>query len=152
MKNANEKYIEYARVIQMCKGTKFENEPWKCIRRADDYVYESHPGFGSSYNLEFAVAIVEDEPVFVGDKVYWKIDEREFCWADGLITVDKWDDRVTRTPPKRTFMLNGEELPCPSLNGRFSFGFTTDAFKFDSEFDAIKVRSAIKRILEEVAK
>jgi len=153
MKNANEKYIEYARVIQMCKGTKFENEPWKCIRGGN---YNRSPAFGGLIDLEFAVAILEDEPLFLNDTIYWKHDGRGFDWTGGSISVDKWDNWVTRTPPKRTFTLNGVELPCPNdtPNG-FELqiiGFNDNAYHFNNLNDIKKVENAINRILEEAAK
>ena len=149
MKNANENYIEYARIINMCKGTRFENEPWKCIR---GLTFDNHPMFRGTLDLEFAVAILEDEPLFVGDKVYWKRDGRDFNWDVWSIPVDKWDYWVTRNPPKRTFTLNGVELPRPSKTGKVSFGFVSELICFESYSDAEQVSSAIKRILEDATK
>lgn len=149
MKNVNDKYVEYARVINMCNSTKFENEPWKCIK---GYAFTNHPTFGNTSDLEFAVAILEDEPLFVGDKVYWKRDGRDFNWDVWSIPVDKWDYWVTRTPPKRTFMLNGVELPRPSKTGKVSFGFVSELICFESYSDAEQVSSAIKRILDDATK
>lgn len=149
MKNANEKYIEYARVIQMCKGTKFENEPWKCIRSSTDpYAHTNNPQFGNIRDLEFAVAILEDEPLFVGDEVYWKHDGKKFDWDGGLITVDSWDKHITR---KRTFTLNGVELPCPNntpngLELRI-IGFNDCAYHFSAVDDIRKVENAINNML-----
>lgn len=149
MKNANENYIEYARIINMCKGTRFENEPWKCIR---GLTFDNHPMFRGTLDLEFAVAILEDEPLFVGDKVYWKHDGTEFDW--NKINLSLWDYllNITRTPPKRTFTLNGVELPRPSKTGKVSFGFVSELICFESYSDAEQVSSAIKRILEDATK
>lgn len=156
MKNANEKYVEYARVINMCKGTKFENEPWKCIRSLDGTdQYTNNPQFGNIRDLEFAVAILEDEPLFLNDTIYWKHDGRGFDWTGGSISVDKWDNWVTRTPPKRTFTLNGVELPCPisiPIPGSPSLSLGTDVFYFNIEKDRNLVASTINHILEEAAK
>lgn len=30
--NQNDLYIEYARTIEMCKGTALENTPWVCVK------------------------------------------------------------------------------------------------------------------------
>ena len=153
MKNANEKYVEYARVINMCKLTKFENEPWKCIRViGHNFTYNKHPIFGSTLDCTFAIAILEDESLFVGDKVYWKHDGTEFDW--NKINLSLWDYllNITRTPPKRTFTLNGVELPRPSKTGKVSFGFVSELICFESYSDAEQVSSAIKRILEDATK
>lgn len=147
MKNANEKYIEYARVIQMCKGTKFENEPWKCIKGGN---YTGSPAFWCLIDLEFAVAILEDEPLFVGDKVYWMHDGTEFEWGMVNHRLFAWSNNLTRTPPKRTFMLNGVELPCPNntpngLELRI-VGFKDHAYHFTAVDDLRKVEIAINRL------
>lgn len=149
MKNANDKYVEYARVIQMCEGTKFENEPWKCIR---GLTFDNHPLFGNNIDLEFAMAILEDEPLFVGDKVYWKETGVGFDWARLNPKLFAWGNDLTRTPPKRTFMLNGVELPRPSKTGKVSFGFVSELICFESYSDAEQVSSAIKRILDDATK
>lgn len=153
MKNANEKYIEYARVIQMCKGTKFENEPWKCVRINGECYLRDHPTFSriNEEDYTFAVAILEDEPLFVGDKVYWKHDGAEFEWGMVNHRLFAWSNDLTRTPPKRTFMLNGEELPCPNntpngLELRI-IGFNDCAYHFSAVDDIRKVENAINNML-----
>jgi hypothetical protein len=152
MKNANENYVEYARVINMCKGTKFENEPWKCVKVCG-IPLSKHPFLAeSTEGYSFAVAILEDEPLFVGDKVYWKHNGSEFEWDKINLSLWGCSLNITRTPPKRTFTINDEELPCPSKTGKVSFGFASDLIGFDSYSDAEKVSSAIKRILEDATK
>ena len=75
--NQNDLYIEYARVIQMCKGTALENTPWVCVKIYDGF--HSHPQFNRSPELyKFAIAILEDKPVFVGDTLYWKTTGEEY--------------------------------------------------------------------------
>jgi len=167
MKNANDKYVEYARVINMCKGTKFENEPWKCVKVCG-IPLSKHPFLAeSTEGYSFAVAILEDEPLFVGDKVYWMhdgtefewgmVNHRLFAWSDDITRTPPkrtftLNDDITRTPPKRTFTLNGVELPRPSKTGKVSFGFVSELICFESYSDAEQVSSAIKRILEDATK
>lgn len=149
MKNANEKYVEYARVINMCKGTKFENEPWKCIRRESEVEYTGHPVFGNEFELKFAVAILEDEPLFVGDRLYHKDSGREIF----VRNIENPSDvnKFTRTPPKRTFTLNDAELPRPVKD---NFGLSDCRLKFYGKKyyfktieDRDKVACAIKNLL-----
>lgn len=68
----NDLYTEYARVIEMCKGTALEDKPWKCVKKTSPtfMFYSSHPAFNENEQHEFAVAILEDKPVFIGDELY----------------------------------------------------------------------------------
>ena len=63
----------------------------------------------------FAVSILEGKPLFVGDEVYWKR-AGKFDWDKWSLPDDKkmCQDMLTRTPPVRTIMLNGEKLPAPN--------------------------------------
>ena len=61
-------YRRYADMIDMCNGTKLE--PYQCVK-INDWIVTGTPGFNSDSNSYiFAVAIVEDRPVFVGDVLY----------------------------------------------------------------------------------
>lgn len=165
MKNANENYVEYARVITMCKGTKFENEPWKCVKVCG-IPLSKHPFLTeSTEGYSFAVAILEGKPVFVGDKLYhegcptawYTVREKGYSLRDEALVIPyDWEVLVGKAfswnPPKKTFLLNGVELPRPSKTGKVSFGFASDLIGFESYSDAEKVASAIKRILEDATK
>ena len=107
----NDLYIKYARVIEMCKGTALESTPWLCVKYDGEVMFR-HPAFDVTPKYyEFAIAILEDKPVFVGDTLYHKETGKKYIVSS--ITVFKF---LTWQPPKpkRTFMLNGVELPCPS--------------------------------------
>ena len=63
---------EYARVIDMCEGTAVY--PQDCFKY-DNSVYSKHwsgnPTFeGNPDSYRFAIAIIENKPVFYGDKLY----------------------------------------------------------------------------------
>lgn len=122
MKTLRELNLEYwGRVHDMCKGTNVK--PWECLKyKHVPNGFSGHPDFVKHDIYEdylSAVLILEDKPVFVGDKVYiknnrypdvnWELFE---YWKLGIATLSKdW----TWVPPakKRTFTLNGVELPCP---------------------------------------
>jgi hypothetical protein len=119
---------KYIAVVDMCKGTALEDTPWKCVSfmRSKGW-FNSHPNFsGESKYYEFAIAIVEDEPVFIGDILFDKnglnkedeckvvgIDQRQCLRIDysGYTNVpwSAWKEHATWTKPetKRTFSLNG---------------------------------------------
>ncbi len=73
MEKNKDLYLEYARVIKMCEGTPVK--PWRCVKYKGDLIFTEHPALLTSFdsrNYDFAVAIIEDTPVFVGDTVYYK--------------------------------------------------------------------------------
>lgn len=115
---SNELYLKYAEVIKMCDGTKLEDTPWVCVRWGGTSFVVGHPKFINPLEeYEFALAIVEDKPVFVGDKVFIKdnrypnINWENFeYWKDSIKVLSKtwtWQD------PNKTFNINGHRLPCP---------------------------------------
>ena len=63
---------EWARVLDMCEGTKVNQQDcWKCdgIKRCVEPMLRGIP---KSYS--FAIAIVENKPVFIGDELYYTPD------------------------------------------------------------------------------
>lgn len=109
--------IEYwGRVHDMCDAYNNEHgtniKPQKCVKLNGRLWKHGHPAFdGEQYDL--AVAIIEDKPVFVGDKIYHKAQKHCVPILEGAF----YDPRYwTLTPlkPQRTFDLNGQQLPCPS--------------------------------------
>lgn len=134
---------EWARVLDMCDGTEVKPE--------DCWKYDSGPQLGclpvldsDHTKYQFAVAILEGKPVFVGDNLYWKKDGARFDWASGALY-----ENLSWTPPKRTFMLNGIELPClaqPPADWSLLIGSTVHYF--ESEDDYNKVRNALNKILD----
>ena len=76
--NQNDLYLKYAEIIKMCKGTALEDKPWVCVRFNGSEFYD-HPRFDTlAKNYQFAVAILEGRPVFVGDTLYWKTTGEEY--------------------------------------------------------------------------
>jgi len=101
-------YIEYARVINMCKGTKVK--PWKCIKGKGIFYsdFDTHPEFKSPpYAYDFAITILEDMPVFVGDTVYHKLTGIKRAIESKLL-VDDFKEKFAWCPPKRTFIMTAQ--------------------------------------------
>ena len=61
-------YKAWANVLEMCEGTKVNpNDCYKCF----GYIVGKRPAFDSlPENYDFAIGIVEDKPVFIGDTLY----------------------------------------------------------------------------------
>lgn len=136
---------EWARVLDMCEGKEVNpNICWKFngLQMCNDPEFASYPIY-----YEFAVAILESKPVFVGDKLY------DIESNGSYFTVDRTTVRfngLTWNPPKHTFMLNGVKLPCP-ITGSFGvyLGFAGKDYFFGSVDDRNKVSQAIIKILDE---
>ena len=153
--NQNELYIEYARVIKMCEGTALWAKPWVCVKfEGNGLLHGAHPHFDNSpESYEFAVAILEDKPVFVGDILYLKASGLEYV-ADKYTTASAVSDMTWQPPkPERTFMLNGVDLPCPvdwkeSRNGDVAV-IDGEIFWFKTRMDADLVRDTLSKIFRE---
>ena len=129
----------WGRVFDMCESYNKEHgtdiKPWQCVRHDNkQWPIEYHPPFELRHpdfpkeKFSFAIAILEGNPVFVGDEIY-AVDGRTFIvkhevgrgnFAEVKNDVlwrrlDNGEDYFswTKPQPKRTFMLNGVELPCP---------------------------------------
>ena len=147
--NQNDLYIEYARVIEMCKGTALESKPWVCVKW-DGEVFDEHPAFDAEPELyEFAIAILEDKPVFVGDSLYHPSGAKWIVGDTDDLTGMSWQP----PKPKRTFELRGVELPCPvdwkeSSNGDVAV-IDGEIFWFKNKMDADLVRDTLSKIFRE---
>ena len=116
-KTQRELNLEYwGRVHDMCDAYNKQHgtniKPQQCVKNCD-YIWELnvHPMFdGDRYDL--AVAIIENTPVFVGDKIYHKAHKHCVKIIEGDFDYRYWT--LTPPKPKRTFELNGQQLPCPS--------------------------------------
>lgn len=151
-------FREYARVIDMCEGTEVTAK--QCVRihqqgHGDTFMAISE-GYSPEFtdppnNYTFAVAILEDEPLFVGDKVYWKHDGSEFEWGIVNHRLFSWGNDLTRTPPKRTFTLAGRELPVPAHDPSLKVYKQVGDMKyyFDSSDDANRFSLSIQAIIHE---
>lgn len=141
-------------------------KPWECVGFCGDKKYcEDHPYFNSEIQsaYEFAVAILYDEqagvhrPLFPGDEVYWATQNMSgevFDWANGLFSrPEDYSLRLSWHKPqlKRTFRINGVELPCPTTNvtaPQKLFVWGQD-FYFDRVGDDAMWREAIRKLLTE---
>jgi hypothetical protein len=141
-------YREWARVLDMCEGTNVKPEYcWKLM----GVLRDREPDLGASpNNYEFALAILEDKPVFAGDKLYFPngtpciIEDNELL---DILSVLSW-----RFPQNKTFMLNGEQLPCPEKSNEYELrivGFEENNYKFIKSCDIKKVENAINKLLKE---
>jgi hypothetical protein len=168
----------------MCEVTQLEDTPWVGVRwkwkGSDKWFYfdplTGHPNlnkFNINQDVDFAVAVLEGKPVFVGDRIYAKRPNSGMC-GGGIIIIDDDGIRIefenktsfhidifrnapidqyfTCEPPiqKRTFEINGVELPCPNKNG-IGHGFSIDDtfFAFDTLDDAVIVSESFLNILTE---
>lgn len=68
MKNTAWLYRQWANILDMCEGTEVDpNDCWVL----NGLVQCSHPKFtGNPDDYEFAVAILDNGPVFVGETIY----------------------------------------------------------------------------------
>lgn len=164
----------WGRVHDMCKGTTVK--PWECVRYKGKSNYSTHPffrHFADHRYVEFAVAILEDKPVWVGDSLYSNTGRRHtvimngkravgldvdasseqdhYCTALGLLSFHP-------PKPKRTFTIsvNGGdpiELPCPDPDAVYGKSFTFDIsgtyFGFISSQDCDKTHNTFIKILTE---
>lgn len=169
--NRTDLYTQYAKVIELCKGTKLEETPWKGVRYDScEFSFEDvdhHPNFkGDPAKYEFAVAVLEDKPVFVGDEIYHKLEAIKVRVVNTTIVkscdtntnhgININEDYFTWTPPapKRTFTLNGVELPCPvdetsfdAMHNILHIGHC--AFKFENKEDRKRVVCMLINLLTE---
>lgn len=148
-------YREWARVLDMCEGSNVDpGDCWR-IEGEQSYPFPTTPKFTRNPECySFAVAIVEDKPLFVGDELYWKSDGLRFNWHKGLFeNYSEYQRWLSWQPPKKTFTLNGEELPCPSKCGLYGFQlgvFATYCFKTQEE--CTKVLNSINKLLKDATK
>ena len=151
-KTQRELNLEYwGRVHDMCDaynkrhGTSIS--PQQCVKN-DGYIWNSkvNPIF-NALNYDLAVAIIEDKPVFVGDKIYSKRTGQEVTVSEGFLSAIDY----TLTPPKkkRTFDLNGKQLPCPSEDYDESvLELLGENYYFDSIEDRNEVAREIIKLLD----
>lgn len=149
-KTQRELFLEYCgRVYDMCDAYNKQHgtniKPQDCVRYHGNIwgSIHHHPVFyGTKHDL--AVAIIEDTPVFVGDKIYSKRTGQGITVTEGFLSAI---DYTLKPPkPKRTFDLNGQQLPCPS-NNEFCDTYLLDIlgeyYYFESMEDRNNVAQAI---------
>lgn len=163
-KTQRELVLEYwGRVYDMCDAYNKQHgtsiKPQQCVKHCGGkWNLKEHPMFdGHKYDL--AVAIIEGKPVFVGDKIYTKdkgleriITGRSQIIGHIFTNAGPRDmDNLTLTPPKpkRTFDLNGKQLPCPSEDYDESvLELLGEHYYFDSIEDRNEVAREIIKLLD----
>jgi len=114
---------EWARVLDMCEGTKVD--PRTCWKYNGKFI-----GFEPEFTdfpdrYEFMVAILEDKPVFVGDKVYANnctlaltVDgiskQKGYVFVGNCTNYDI--SILSWNPPKKTFLLEVNESHLQALS------------------------------------
>ena len=147
-KTRRELNLEYwGRVHDMCDAYNKQHgtsiQPRQCVKYYGN-VWDlpiRHPVFDDK-NYDLAVAIIEDTPVFVGDKIYHKAHKHCVKIIEGDFDYRYW----TLTPPKkkRTFDLNGKQLPCPETAPcGFTISLFGHNFYYEEYEDVNKVERAI---------
>ena len=151
-KTQRELNLEYwGRVHDMCDAYNKQHgtniKPQQCVKYYGN-VWRNlpikHPVFDDK-NYDLAVAIIDDTPVFVGDKIYTKRTGQEITVTEGFLSAIDY----TLTPPKpqRTFDLNGQQLPCPSKDYNYLLEILGEFYYFESREDRNKVAKAINDLL-----
>ena len=155
-------YREWARVLDMCEGTNVDpNLCWN--RKGFPWGIPCKPEFSEDpESYIFAVGIIEDNPVFVGDKVYANnctspLVVEGISKYKGYIFVGNCTNYdisiLSWNPPKKTFFLNGVELPCPDGNkGGYQISLLSGRHYFSDFHDAQKVANAFDKLLSENTK
>ena len=151
-KTQRELNMEYwGRVHDMCDAYNKQHgtsiKPQQCVKYYGN-VWDlpiKHPVFDDK-NYDLAVAIIDDTPVFVGDKIYSKRTGQGITVTEGFLSAIDY----TLTPPKkkRTFDLNGQQLPCPGEDyDESALELLGEHFYFESLEDRNKVAKAINDLL-----
>lgn len=132
-------YREYARVIDMCGDTSVDLE--LCVRLNGFSVRE--PNFKCSGQYTFALAIVEDKPVFATDVLYasWGNIVEKRIFKSGNEYSWSWNE-----PKPTKFKLNGVELSLPS-NDNIGRGYCLRIYDRNFWFKNSDQRDAVKSAL-----
>lgn len=150
--------LEYwGRVHDMCDAYNKQHgtniKPQQCVKlNGNLWNLDEHPVLTeepSSYSL--AVAIIEDMPVFVGDKIYYKLDGSMHTVGNNMPVIVAYNWTLKAPKPKRTFELNGNQLPCPSYeSNNYRIYLLGEYFCcFDSIDDRNKVAKALMNLLDD---
>ena len=148
-KTQRELVLEFwGRLYDMCDdynkrhGTNIK--PQDCVKHCGGKWNLKEPPMFDGHKYDLAVAIIEDTPVFVGDKIYHKAHKHCVKIIEGDFEYRYWT--ITPPKPKRTFNLNGQQLPCPS-NNEFCDTYLLDIlgeyYYFESMEDRNNVAQAI---------
>ena len=141
-KDEAELHEEYARVIRMCKGTNVKpKESWKFNGnlRNDNPYFSSDPKYYS-----FALAIVEDRQVFEGDVLY---NEHGGKCTVNTSKLSDYSWLSWNPPKKKTFMLNGEELPLPNAGKNTPKFFVSLHHYWGNKEECARVETSFNKLL-----
>jgi len=142
----------YGRVHDMCDAYNKQHgtniKPQQCVKHYGDVwnIPTKHPVFDDK-NYDLAVAIIDDTPVFVGGKIYSKRTGQGITLTEGFLSAIDY----TLTPPKkkRTFDVNGKQLPCPGEDYDESvLELLGEHYYFDSIEDRNEVAREIIKLLD----
>ena len=145
-------------------------KPWECSRTCGLPIGQSHPSdfdLTRLADLEFAVAILDGKPLFLGDTVYCKTGGYKLGVCDanergilvgnlGAVAGFVDPSEISLNPPKknRTFTLNGVELPCPVKNSTIfmmhvAYAGIGTVLNFESFEDSHQWKTALDKIFDE---
>lgn len=152
-------YIKYADMIRMCEDNPIV-KAYHCVRVPGLVPFMCNPGFIEDLSYEFAQCIIDDTPIFIGDRVYIKGSTESFIVAykdaigrmcDGVPTNWTFAIRpqsLTIIPPKKTFSLNSVELPAPDKEeGGFFIELEGIRFKWENKIDRDNVKASLLKVL-----
>ena len=152
-KTQRELNLEYwGRVHDMCDAYNKQHgtsiKPQDCVKNRGNVwsLPTKHPVFDDR-NYSLAVAIIEDTPVFVGDKIYSKRTGQGITLTEGFLSAI--DYALTPPKKKRTFDVNGKQLPCPSeYYDKSVLKLLGEHYYFDSIEDRNEVAREIIKLLD----
>lgn len=155
--NYEELNMEYwGRVVPMVRDYNARHnadlKPVGCVKCGGLGILSDHPRFNTpSDDYELAVAILEGKPLFIGDTVYHKQSGIKRIINTSELSDDFEDNFTWQQPkPKRTFTLNGVELPCPiDGGGSYPMSVRGITFYFNSAEDRSATYNAIINTLVE---
>lgn len=102
-------FREYARVIEMCDG--LDVDPNACVRgggTSSSFEKAGTPAFTSNCEYTFALCILENKPVFAGDRLYYGEhsgtatachDDMLFTRSDSGVPFGNMTDKFSWNPP-----------------------------------------------------
>ena len=132
----------YADMVEMCEGTNVD--PDNCVKGVNggflDYTFKAPPKI-----YVFARGVVEGRPVFDNDALYYNgVLFKVNMDIIGINPVGwSWEP-----PKKRTFVLNGKELPSPKkMPTNYGFILSTEKYYFETPAETLTVLGALKTLL-----
>lgn len=153
---------KWADVNKMCVGT--EVDPRSCIK-VIGIIWRTNcdPNFNDPINYyDFAIAIVENKPVFVGDELYHKDDKVKisaklnehylYYYLDGRTYHDD-KKSFSWNKPKKTININGKEFVAPLSSGKghvlyIGTGSASKGYEWQNSQDRDAIEQELIKILE----